>query len=410
MSFNPGGGGISSATDVALSNPAAGEFLGYDSTISKWKNLPATGGSSALPFILVASKDATAAVKAAADYVCDGTADQTEINLAISDAAALVGYNAGMPAGAQQAGKVLLTGGRFNISGAILMRTAVWLAGSGWLTELRAVTCNDAGVITLNAPNDHLCRVSDLWLNGNFSSGGTCNAIDFDMSSSGVTTGYPDTNPDSYHMIHDLYVGGFTGGTRHGVYLHASTTANNRGNMIYNLQMRNFSGNGIYLSASSDSFIQNCHVGTVTGTGIYVNTGNTKVNNCKTFYCDTYGFYFASGRGAVVGCESQDNAIGFMFDGSPYVASGIVCDTSLTCGIQVSSSQLQLNGFDVFLRSGGRYATQTQGLFFDAAYSDCTVVGFVNPSGITTPISGSLASASRNFMRVSDGTTMVSVN
>jgi hypothetical protein len=304
----------------------------------------------------------------------------------------------------------VLTGGRFNISGAITIRSAVWLSGSGWLTEVRAVGCNDAGLITLAAPTDHLCRVSDMWLNGNSTAGGTCNAVDFDMTSSGNTSSYPDTNPDSYHMIHDMYVSGFTGGTRHGVYLHSAATANNRGNMIYNLQMRNFSGNGIYLSAASDSFIQNCHIGTVTGTGIYIATGNTKISNCKTFYCDTYGFYLSSGRGVVAGCESQDNAIGFMFDGTQWTASALVADTSSTAGIQVSSSQVQLNSISIFVRSGGRYTTQTNGLYFDAAYSDCTVVGYVNPSSITTPISGSLASASRNFMRVSDGSTMVSVN
>jgi hypothetical protein len=410
MSFNPSGGGISAASDVALSNPANGEFLGYNSSIAKWQNTAVSGGGGESSFVLVASKDASTAVKAAAAYVCTGTNDEVKINAAIADAAALVAYNSLMPAGTKQMGKVVLTGGRFTISAAITMRSAVWLAGSGWLTEVKAVGCNDAGLVTLAAATDHLCRVSDMWLNGNSTAGGTCNAVDFDMTSSGNTSSYPDTNPDSYHMIHDLYVSGFTGGTRHGVYLHSAATANNRGNMIYNLQMRNFSGNGIYLSAASDSFIQNCHIGTVTGTGIYIATGNTKINNCKTFYCDTYGFYLSSGRGVVSGCESQDNATGFMFDGTQWTASALVADTSQTAGIQVSSGQVQLNSISIFLRSGGRYTTQTNGLYFDAAYSDCTVVGYVNPSSITTPISGSLLAANRNFMRVSDGTSMVSVN
>ena len=38
MSFNPSGGGISSATDVALSNPSANQFLMYNSGIGKWQN------------------------------------------------------------------------------------------------------------------------------------------------------------------------------------------------------------------------------------------------------------------------------------------------------------------------------------------------------------------------------------
>lgn len=39
MSFSPGGGGgISSASDVVLSNPANSQALTYDSTVQKWKN------------------------------------------------------------------------------------------------------------------------------------------------------------------------------------------------------------------------------------------------------------------------------------------------------------------------------------------------------------------------------------
>lgn len=58
MAFNPGGGGISAATDVALSAPSNAQLLGYDASIGKWKNFPrsaqltenvfiqASGGSS----------------------------------------------------------------------------------------------------------------------------------------------------------------------------------------------------------------------------------------------------------------------------------------------------------------------------------------------------------------------------
>lgn len=50
MSFGGGGGGsasISTATDVVLSNPATGQFLGYNTGTAKWNNTPAalpTGG------------------------------------------------------------------------------------------------------------------------------------------------------------------------------------------------------------------------------------------------------------------------------------------------------------------------------------------------------------------------------
>lgn len=47
MSFNPGGGGIANANDVALNNPANSQLLTYNSSIAKWTNLPAAVSSVA---------------------------------------------------------------------------------------------------------------------------------------------------------------------------------------------------------------------------------------------------------------------------------------------------------------------------------------------------------------------------
>lgn len=52
MSFGGGGGGsgsISTSSDVALSNPATGQFLEYNTATAKWNNAPAaltTGGGA----------------------------------------------------------------------------------------------------------------------------------------------------------------------------------------------------------------------------------------------------------------------------------------------------------------------------------------------------------------------------
>lgn len=47
MSYDPGMAGISGANDVALSNPATGNFLGYNSGLGLWQNLT-LGGQAAL--------------------------------------------------------------------------------------------------------------------------------------------------------------------------------------------------------------------------------------------------------------------------------------------------------------------------------------------------------------------------
>jgi hypothetical protein len=46
MSFNPGGGGkISTASDVAMNNPADGQVLKFNGSLTLWQNGTATGGS-----------------------------------------------------------------------------------------------------------------------------------------------------------------------------------------------------------------------------------------------------------------------------------------------------------------------------------------------------------------------------
>jgi hypothetical protein len=86
--------------------------------------------------ILVASSTAPAAVKNVAEYVCDGTADQTEINLALA-------------AVASTGGLVQLTPGTFNLSATITPTVGnIILRGSGWGTILRVNNAANVYAIT----------------------------------------------------------------------------------------------------------------------------------------------------------------------------------------------------------------------------------------------------------------------
>lgn len=368
---------------------------------------PSTISVTARPIYLqVASNDAGADFKAGADYVCDGTADQVQINQALDRAAPLQSRNANQPVGAEQLGKVLLSGGRFNISSPNLMRTGTWLQGCGFLTELRAVGNSGAGIITLASPSEHLCHVSDMYIYGNSSSGGSCDGINFDMTASGNTSTYPDTNPDSDHLIHDLYLDQFTGTAgRNAIRIWSGATSNNRGNILDRIQVRDCTGNGIELSSASDSYIANAHVGGC-DVAYRIATGNTKINNCKSFYSVSYGVYATSGRGTITGFESQDDQTGLYLDAAPWSCAALTIDTSGTAGLRVGSSEMVIAGFSIFLRSSGRFASGSIGLHIDAAHTDVSLTGTVNPANITTPISGTVGS--RSFMRVSNGTTMVS--
>lgn len=97
-----------------------GQVLVADSAQSaglKWASSSSTGSRAAT--IVVAASDAAAASKAGADYICDGTADDVEINAAI----------AALPL---NGGKLLLTEGTFNIASSILIQNDnVTMIGAG---------------------------------------------------------------------------------------------------------------------------------------------------------------------------------------------------------------------------------------------------------------------------------------
>lgn len=69
MSFNPGGGNISGAGDVALSSPANNEVLTYDGAIGKWKNKAAAAGSGSVSSVNSKTPDVSGNVTLAASDV-----------------------------------------------------------------------------------------------------------------------------------------------------------------------------------------------------------------------------------------------------------------------------------------------------------------------------------------------------
>jgi Periplasmic copper-binding protein (NosD) len=407
--------GLTGSTTVDATGVTPSQVVRVNDT---WLVATGTAGAPTQASILVASSNAPAAVKAIADFVCDGTDDQVQINAAIDLAAPLNANNALMPAGAQQRGCVELSGGRFNVSGSVVLRTAVWLKGQGTLTEVRAVGAGASHMFTLGRPDDHLVRISDLYCHGNGTTGAqTGNCIDFDMTNSNAnvspffaagTGGYPDVNPDSDHQISNLYIDQFTGGARTAIKLYASAgTANNRGNIIDSIQIRDCSGNGIWLSSASDSFISNTHIGGCGDTGHRIEGGNNKLSNVKSFFCDVAGFIFGSSRCYAVGLESQDNFDGVIITGQSFVGSGWLVDNSSNAGITLGINGIQLSGVQIVCRTGGRYTTQATGIDL-ASRTELGLTSFrIDPANITTPIAGT--AGARSFVRIPNGTTLLAV-
>jgi hypothetical protein len=403
---------VGTGADTAVRVPvgANGQALLADSTQASgvaWTSFSLTG-IAAIPPIIVSSYEMPTLVKNSANYLCDNTADNVQINDAIAEAASLTVH--GGAATGRQRGKVILTGGQFSINGSILMRTGVILEGQGPLTQIRqtnltAVTGSGGavGMIKLFDADAHLTHVRDFWLHGNFAgSGTTAHGIVYDCG--GSQSAYPDTNPDPDNTIKDLFISDFTGGTRHGIYL----VDDARGTQISGCNIRRGTGCAIYATGSPDSHLTHTHIGGWDQDGVQVDGGNWKINNTKVYFCDRYGFNLSNSRfiGGVL--ETQDCASGVNFAASDVTVAGLMVDTCQTDGVIVNASRVIIAGCNIFQRASGRYATMTNGMRFAGTPTDCSITGVINTTSITNKTSGTTSGA-RNFIRLGGGAALLSV-
>jgi hypothetical protein len=88
MSYSPGSGGgsrISTSADVSLSNPASGDVLSFNSTLSKWENVASTAGGGNRNYVIAAS-DSSASEQATADLVLTSGQDVgAAVNTAVTN-------------------------------------------------------------------------------------------------------------------------------------------------------------------------------------------------------------------------------------------------------------------------------------------------------------------------------------
>lgn len=106
--------------------------------------------------VCVAASNANAGSKAVASYVCDGTADEVEINTAL----AYVGAR----------GLVLLSEGTFNLADGITLSGAQSLQGQGAGATTLLVTTGSAADFDLVTMGAALGKVADLCIDGNWGS------------------------------------------------------------------------------------------------------------------------------------------------------------------------------------------------------------------------------------------------
>jgi hypothetical protein len=346
---------------------------------------------------LVAASDASEAVREMADYRCDGKDDQKEINAAITSCG-----SAG--------GTVLLSPGRFVISGAVRLRSLVALVGSGRATVLRASGTwpdgrgsSPGAVVELADGITHRTALRHLTVDGNKDEA-TCKGLLYALDS------YPNDRPggpdptfvvDDVHVIDTASVGvHLTGGT-------------NRSGIVS--RVRVFGAGDAhpaegFLVEAFDALIVQSESGAASGDGFRVVGANNRFSDCKSWYSRRSGFNIDGVRNLLTACEAQDNARhGFLVSTGPNTLTGCHADSNSRPAAHAGpdsevnnrydgfhlpfSEAVQIVGCQSFDRREGGTASQRHGFFVGAGSRDCQIIGIarhnvsggVGGEGLTAP-------------------------
>ncbi|NMA23995.1 MAG: right-handed parallel beta-helix repeat-containing protein [Spirochaetales bacterium] len=179
------------------------------------------------------------------DYLCDGTADQTEINAAIT----------ALPA---TGGEIVILDGIYNITAKInVTKDNVSIRGNGNATILKRMFNSSVkeGVITLT--NRSGCKIANLQIDGNktsYTNSNNSSIYLYSSSNNTVTGNTCNNNSDSsiylYSSSNNTVTGNTCNNNNNGIYIRDSsnnTVTGNTGNNNYN--------SGIYLRDSSNNNI-----------------------------------------------------------------------------------------------------------------------------------------------------------
>jgi parallel beta-helix repeat protein len=213
---------------------------------------------------IVAASNSSQAVKDSADYVADGTGDQTEINAALT---------------AASGGKVYLAEGTYVASATILIPNNTTLAGAGrgTLIELADLDATDNLIENTDQTTGTGVTIRDIRIDGRD-----------DLNTAGTQEG-----------IYLLNMGGGTGPTAR------------QGAKITNVIANNFRTDGVYLESSSNSTLSgNTFQGNFFGLSVYLGAYNTVTNNIAQGNSQL-GFYIGTNNNTFTNNVAQGGETGF---------------------------------------------------------------------------------------------------
>ena len=304
-----------STNDGAMSSEYAGKLDGIDENANLYVH-PITAGNKHIPSegsvdkILKWSADGTASWEDElegkkyckfvigtstsgytlddVDYLCDGTADQTEINAAI----------AALPAGG---GEITILDGTYNITAKInLNKNNVTISGNGNSTILKRMYNSGSaeGVITLTSAN--YCKIKDLQIDG----------------TKAIYTSYNNYGILLSACNYNTVTGNTCKSNTNGIFLNSSSSTNTiTGNTC------NSNTNGIFLNSSNNNNTvtgNTCNSNTTAGIQLSSSSNNTVTGNiCNSN--TSYGIVTSSSNNnTVTGNTCNDNNYGILLGASNY--------------------------------------------------------------------------------------------
>ncbi len=246
---------------------------------------------------VVAASNAPAYVKAQADYVCDGTADDVQIQAAI-DAASVSG------------GKVHLSSGLFTISAPLVPKTQMFLEGEGTGATLgtRIKIADNSNINALGyavAATLYLLKVSDLEFDGNNATQTVpTNLVDLDYIATALfyNVAFVDTSQDALvygDNSNKLYLDHciFYDSVRYQVYLHGGDQSFFSNNVFMNTGLV-----GLVIDGTENVFVTDNMFFLSTDAHLQVSGGSFHITIANNYFDDSkdHGINILSGGNIVI--------------------------------------------------------------------------------------------------------------
>jgi parallel beta-helix repeat protein len=346
-------------------------------------------------YVVVAANDSTQAEKDSADYVADGTADQTEINNALTEASG---------------GKVILLAGTYVANATILIPNNTTLAGTGpgTVIELADIDATDNLIETSGASKTGQI-IRDLTLDGqdSLNTVGTQYAVYFVSVGSGNGSGARQGGSVINTYIKDFRTSGFY------------SNASDNNNIVNNVFQGN-GGSGIYIPGSTENTLisGNRFIGNG-GDGLEIVGGSKNTITSNVFEGNGgSGLYYNTGTYVTIsGNTSNDNSSRglYLYNLDDSTVSGNTANSNTSRGLEIFSTDTTVTG-NTFNgnASNGIYAlTVNTTSFTGNTIQNNTSAGiFFNGGGDDNIVSGNTVSGNSSgiYLTSADRNTISSNN